>query len=1076
MNNKSSFNYSSVFKILSKGRVSLVVCGMLAANTAFATTYPTNGVVASGSATIAGTATMTVTQTTANAVINWDSFSVSSGNSVAFNGGKATLNRVSASGGLSTIAGTVTGDHALFFVNPNGITVSGTMTAPTLVLSTLDITDGDFNAGTYKFTRGNSTAAITIESTGVIGDDSLAGNLGVAALFATTVQNSGTIQAFNVDVVAADQVVLNFYPSYNNNTYNASSSFSNGIDGSPEALIAASVPTTITNSGTIATSDNGVSGGMASGYININSTNGSIDNTGGNITSFISTDSSFGNGINVMATGDIKNVGGSIYTRAQGMQSPSGNVNVSSSAGTIDNTNGEIYSFANNGSSDTVAVSAGGDIINTGGYIYSRAQNDGSTVDVTSTAGAINNAGGQIYSFSASSLSDAVTVSAHGNINNQAGLIQSITNGSGNGRDAKSGDITVTSTAGSIDNSSRGMISSQGGYSGETGAIVLSAGGDIINTDAGSIQTFTYTGYARSISLTSGGAIDNSGGTILSSANSTQGITLQANGSINNAGLIYNNGHGTTSGGFADDISVISTNGSISNAGGEIYSYASGLGYYSGGVNVKAFGNINNSGGSIYSQIDGANGYIHIGVSVISTDGAINNTGGYIYQSAANGYNNGQLFVSARGDVTNVGGTIFSSGKYGGFIPDGDVYVSSIDGKIDLTNGSIFSDGARATDIYLTAPSIVYNNSSYVSSLSSGSAVTDYGTLYSEGTIRIKTNNLNGTPLTNATTTLASLVAASNTTYDAGSSVWNAKAGNMTLSDLKSLIYGASASSVDYDQTTHSLSNAYGPAIFNSGDLSLSGLVAGRDYKFTENGSDVTGIRNAGTHNIAITMLNSNYGLSNPTATSAFTINKKGISLAEGSTFTADNKVYNGTTATTAHASFDGVYSGDIVTAAGAFDTKEVGTDKTVTLVLAGADGGNYTTNTRFFDMNTYQWVTTVVNHTTTANITAAPIQVEQQTPTQSRTEIIKANLEKVQQASRATQIINTATNTPSVASQKSTASGENTNSSTQVAFGAPSAPKANSAQGFMVGRDITGGGNAMAYSTIIPGIFVVAD
>ena len=64
--------------------------------------------------------------------------------------------------------------------------------------------------------------------------------------------------------------------------------------------------------------------------------------------------------------------------------------------------------------------------------------------------------------------------------------------------------------------------------------------------------------------------------------------------------------------------------------------------------------------------------------------------------------------------------------------------------------------------------------------------------------------------------------------------------------------------------------------------------------------------------------------------------------------FTADDKVYDGTTdATVATRSLVGTITGDVVTLVGnaTFDTKNVGTGKTVTMngaSLSGADAGNY--------------------------------------------------------------------------------------------------------------------------------------
>ena len=81
---------------------------------------------------------------------------------------------------------------------------------------------------------------------------------------------------------------------------------------------------------------------------------------------------------------------------------------------------------------------------------------------------------------------------------------------------------------------------------------------------------------------------------------------------------------------------------------------------------------------------------------------------------------------------------------------------------------------------------------------------------------------------------------------------------------------------------------------------------------------------------------------------------------------TAQNKVYDGTTAAVVAAgSLTGVVAGETVTLSvpnGQFDTKNVGTAKTVTanIALAGADAGNYSL--------------AATTASTTANITARSI------------------------------------------------------------------------------------------------------
>ena len=109
-----------------------------------------------------------------------------------------------------------------------------------------------------------------------------------------------------------------------------------------------------------------------------------------------------------------------------------------------------------------------------------------------------------------------------------------------------------------------------------------------------------------------------------------------------------------------------------------------------------------------------------------------------------------------------------------------------------------------------------------------------------------------------------------------------------------------------------------------------------------------------------------NYSLTQPTTTADIT---QGTVTVTG--ITASNKVYDGSTDATLDTSgfaLNGVATGDDVsvdvsTVTGSFDTKDVGTAKTVTisgLTLSGADADKYT----------------LVQPTTTADITAATVTV----------------------------------------------------------------------------------------------------
>jgi len=156
---------------------------------------PNGGNVVSGNASISapnGTSLL-VTQSSKNAIINWGSFSIGSGNSAHFsNGTGATLNRVT---GLSPsqIDGSLTATGSLYLVNPNGVAVGSSgkiLTGGSFIASTLDVSDAEFNAGADITFRGNSQAAVVnYGSVGALGGD--------VALIARRIENAGTLDAPN---------------------------------------------------------------------------------------------------------------------------------------------------------------------------------------------------------------------------------------------------------------------------------------------------------------------------------------------------------------------------------------------------------------------------------------------------------------------------------------------------------------------------------------------------------------------------------------------------------------------------------------------------------------------------------------------------------------------------------------------------------------------------------------------------------------------------------------------------------------------------------------------------------------
>jgi len=177
---------------------------------AHAGTLPAGGSVAAGSASIASSGANTViTQSSQNAVINWQSFSVGQGNTVTFNdpnAQSATLNRVTGSA-TSVIAGQIVSNGAVYLVNPNGIAITSSGAVQTgggFVASTLGIADADFMAGRLNF-AGNG-ASQTVSNAGKI----IAGQGAYVALLGGAVSNAGTITVplGRVGLGSGEQVAL----------------------------------------------------------------------------------------------------------------------------------------------------------------------------------------------------------------------------------------------------------------------------------------------------------------------------------------------------------------------------------------------------------------------------------------------------------------------------------------------------------------------------------------------------------------------------------------------------------------------------------------------------------------------------------------------------------------------------------------------------------------------------------------------------------------------------------------------------------------------------------------------------
>jgi filamentous hemagglutinin family protein len=182
------------------------LCGLL--GTPAQAQLPVGGVVQSGSAVINSTTQsgLTISQDSAGAVINWESFSIGAGQRVDIRqpGASAVLlNRV-VGPAPSEIFGRLTANGRVFLLNPNGVLFGpgAQVDVGSLIASTLSISDPDFAAGRYAFT-GDSAASAVNQGT-------ITARAGDVYLFARTVDNTGTLRApaGTVGLAAGQEVLL----------------------------------------------------------------------------------------------------------------------------------------------------------------------------------------------------------------------------------------------------------------------------------------------------------------------------------------------------------------------------------------------------------------------------------------------------------------------------------------------------------------------------------------------------------------------------------------------------------------------------------------------------------------------------------------------------------------------------------------------------------------------------------------------------------------------------------------------------------------------------------------------------
>ncbi len=155
---------------------------------------PTGAQVVHGMASLTQQGNTLSISNSPNAIINWQAFSINTGETTRFlqqSSTSAVLNRVVGTD-PSQLLGQLTSNGHVFLINPNGVLVGqgARIDSASFVASTLELADSDFLAGRWRFNTAASGQAGAIQNNGVI----TTGPGGTVALIAPNIQNAGIVQ------------------------------------------------------------------------------------------------------------------------------------------------------------------------------------------------------------------------------------------------------------------------------------------------------------------------------------------------------------------------------------------------------------------------------------------------------------------------------------------------------------------------------------------------------------------------------------------------------------------------------------------------------------------------------------------------------------------------------------------------------------------------------------------------------------------------------------------------------------------------------------------------------------------
>ncbi len=982
---------------------SLPMQALAQSGAAIATTQlPTGGKVVGGQATLQSNGnTLNVNQTTSRGVVEWNSFNVGSQANVNFNQPSAnavTLSRVMDMN-ASQILGRISATGQVFISNPNGVIFGSTAQVDVggLVATTQNISNADFMNGKATF-EGNGQAG------SVINQGTLQAALGgYIALLAPQVRNEGVIVAREgtVALSAGDKTSLEFSGAKlvsviidrpvidalveNKQLIRAEGGFVVMSARSANALMNSVIkqtgtieaPSLVHRGGRILLEGGERGVVSAGGVLNVSGTQAGT--TGGRI----------------VVTGDKVAVTENALLDATG-QTGGGQINIGGGwqgqDPTIRQANATRVEAGARLDASAIQSGNGGEVV-----VWSDIQKAGGMThvagDLKARGGATQGDGGRIetsghWLSTQGATGDAnapngtagqwlfdpynVTITSTATQNNAAS--SGTWTPSGSTSEIKNTDITALLNAGTSVTVTTGSTGSDAGNITVDAAITQSA------TAPATRLTLTAN---QDIAINSAITMSKSGSKLeLNAGNATSGGNIALTGAVTADTLNMNL---TGAGAVTQTAAVSANNLRISGTSTQVTlaNASNNIGVVA--ANVASLNLTTENGidlGSSYGKglyvgtVEGMSGVTATGdVSLVSRNSHI-----VVEQNISSASTANTAVQLNAGEALSTGaytGTDSATNPHGAnvILSTGKTITPGSGGRATIYSGSSSGSGANlATYIGAGSGRFRYNSdelvTNYTAPLSSGlyaiyrhnptltvaanNTTMEYGDALNPTTSTRVSGYMNGDTLAQAVSTGASVAIGGTRSganyYIAGSHALTASGaagtlgygfsytdGTLTVTP-KALTISATASNKVYDASAAATSSLTSNQLQND-VLTLNNTSSTFNNKNAGNGKTVTVSGLSVTGNDA-----ANYTLANISATTTANVTAKALTA----TFTASNKVYDGSTAATVAGTSTDIIAGDTVTftkTSSTFANKNVGTGKTVSVAgvqLAGTDAGNY--------------------------------------------------------------------------------------------------------------------------------------